>query len=112
MKHIFFLFLVLISSQAFSQSGPLISIGSEEAMTITVGGTLHADGLSITPTQDFTLSATSLSLASASTAKLSNQVSRVYQFSNPSASYSGSLNMTYLDSELNGFTNQQTGETK
>ena len=106
MKNLFILFLLLISSQAFSQSGSLISVGSEEAMTITVGGTLHADGLSITPTQDFTLSATNLSLASASTAKLSNQVSRVYQFSNPSASYSGSLNMTYLDSELNGLNEQ------
>ena len=106
MKYKFILFLVLISSQAFSQSGPLISVGSEEAMTITAGGILHADGLSITPTQDFTLSTTSLSLASASTAKLSNQVSRVYQFSSPSASFTGSLNMNYLDSELNGLSEQ------
>ena len=49
MKYKFILILSLITSQAFSQTGPLISVGSEEGMTITAGGTLLADGLSITP---------------------------------------------------------------
>ena len=83
-----------------------IHFGSEEGMTITAGGTLHADGLSITPTEDITFSNTMLSRVSASTAKLSNQVSRVYQFSNPSASFIGNLSMNYSDSELNGLTEQ------
>jgi gliding motility-associated-like protein len=106
MKYKFILILSLIGSQAFSQTGSLISVGSEEGMTITAGGILLADGLSITPTEDFTLSNTNLDRVSASTAKLSNQVSRVYQFSNPSTSFSGSLSMIYSDSELNGLSEQ------
>ena len=106
MKYRFILFLSLITSQAFSQTGELISFGSSEEMTITAGGIMHADGLSITPTEDFTLGTNSLSLVPASTAKLSNQVSRVYQFSNPSALFSGSLSMNYSDSQLNGLTEQ------
>jgi hypothetical protein len=106
MKYKFILILSLIGSQAFSQTGSLISVGSEEGMTITAGGILLADGLSITPTEDFTLSNTNLDRVSASTAKLLNQVSRVYQFSNPSTSFSGSLSMIYSDSELNGLSEQ------
>jgi gliding motility-associated-like protein len=106
MKYRFILFLFLITSQAFSQTGELISFGPAEEMTITAGGIMHADGLSITPSEDFTLSTNSLSLVHASTVKLSNQVSRVYQFSNPSALFSGSLSMNYSDSELNGLTEQ------
>ena len=101
MKYRFILFLSLITSQAFSQTGELISFGSSEEMTITAGGIMHADGLSITPTEDFTVGTNSLSLVPASTAKLSNQVSRVYQFSKPSALFSGSLSMNYSDSQLN-----------
>jgi gliding motility-associated-like protein len=106
MKYRFILFLSLITSQAFSQTGELISFGSSEEMTITAGGIMHADGLSITPTEDFTLGTNSLSMVPASTAKLSNQVSRVYQFSNPSALFSGSLSMNYSDSQLNGLTEE------
>ena len=101
MKYKFLLILSLVTSQSFSQTEPSIHFGSEEGMTITAGGTLHADGLSITPTEDITFSNTMLSRVSASTAKLSNQVSRVYQFSNPSASFIGNLSMNYSDSELN-----------
>lgn len=106
MKYKFLLILSLVTSQSFSQTEPSIHFGSEEGMTITAGGTLHADGLSITPTEDITFSNTMLSRVSASTAKLSNQVSRVYQFSNPSASFIGNLSMNYSDSELNGLTEQ------
>ena len=106
MKYRLILLLSLITSQTFSQTGELISFGSAEEMTITAGGIMHADGLSITPTEDFTLRTNSLSLVHASTAKLSNQVSRVYQFSNPSALFSGSLSMNYSDSELNGLDEQ------
>ena len=106
MKYKFLIILSLITSQSFSQTGPLIHFGSEEGMTITTGGIVHADGLSITPTEDITLSNTTLTRVSASTAKLSNQVSRAYQFSNPSASFSGSMDMNYSDSELNGLTEQ------
>ena len=106
MKYLFILFLSLITSRAISQTNELISFGSAEEMTITAGATIYADGLSITPTEDFTFGTTSLSLVPASTNKLSNQVSRVYKFSNPSALFSGNLSMIYSDSELNGLTEQ------
>jgi hypothetical protein len=106
MKYLIFLFLSLITSRAISQTNELISFGSAEDMTIAAGGIMHADGLSITPTEDFTLRTTSLSLVPASTSKLSNQVSRVYQFSNPSTLFSGDLSVNYSDSELNGLTEQ------
>ncbi|WP_395810084.1 hypothetical protein [Daejeonella sp.] len=62
--------------------------------------------MSMIPTKDFTLKNTNLAQVSASTAKLSSQVFRVYQFSNPSTSFSGSLSMNYSDSELNGLSEQ------
>ena len=106
MKYRFILFLSLITSQAFSQTGSLIFFGSGKGMTITAGGIFHAGGMSIIPTEDFTLSNTSLARVPASTAKLSNQVSRVYQFTNPSASFTGILKTEYSDSELNGLSEQ------
>ncbi len=106
MKYVFILCLAVISSQAFSQTESLIHVGSAEGMTISTGGIFHADGMTITPTEDFTLSNTTLSRVSVSTAKLANQASRVYQFSNPSSSFSGSLSINYSDSELNGLSEQ------
>jgi gliding motility-associated-like protein len=106
MKYILLLFLGLISSHVFSQSGPLLHIGKEEKMTVTAGGILHADGITLSPTEDFSLSNTDLNRVSVSSAKLSNQISRVYQFSNPTASFTGNLKKDYLDSELSGLAEQ------
>lgn len=75
-------------------------------MTITAGGIFHAGGMSIIPTEDFTLSNTSLARVSASTAKLSNQISRVYQFTNITSAFTGILKTEYSDSELNGLSEQ------
>lgn len=100
------LLLAMLSSQAFSQTSSLFYAGKEEGMTITSGGLFHADGMTIIPSEDFNLNNTVISRVSSSTAKLANQASRVYQFSNPSTSFTGSLSMNYLDSELNGLNEQ------
>lgn len=96
--------LLLISSQVLAQSNSLISIGSDEGLTIAKDAFVHADGLTISPTEDFSLTNTTLSRASNSTAKLSNQASRVYQFSKATPNFTGTLNFNYLDSELGSLT--------
>ena len=53
MKYKFFLFLAMISSQVFSQTGSLIYVGSDGGMTITTDGIFHADGLSIRCIKDW-----------------------------------------------------------
>ena len=106
MKYLFLLFLGLISSNLFSQSTNIFNVGKEEKVTVAAGGILYADGLTLKPTENFSLSNTGLKRASSSTAKLSNQISRVYQFTNPTDPFTGNLVKNYLDSELNGLVEQ------
>lgn len=106
MKYTLLILLTFIASQAFSQSSSLIHVGTAEKMTVRAGATLHADGISLKPTEDFSLSNNSLKRVSASNAKLDNQISRVYQFTNPTAAFTGNLKKYYLGSELNGLAEQ------
>jgi gliding motility-associated-like protein len=106
MKYTLLILFTLITCQAFSQSSSLIHVGNAEQLTITAGAILHADGISLKPTEDFSLSDNSLKRLSVSNAKLGNQISRVYQFTNPTAAFTGNLKKDYLDSELNGLSEQ------
>lgn len=106
MKYTLFILLTLSTFQAFSQNSSLIHVGKAEQLTITAGAILHADGISLKPAEDFILSDNSLKRVSVSNAKLGNQISRVYQFLNPTAAFTGNLKKDYLDSELNGLAEQ------
>lgn len=48
--------LTLTTFQAFSQNSSLILVGTAEQLTITAGAILHAEGISLKPTEDFSLS--------------------------------------------------------
>jgi len=106
MKYTLLIVLTLITCQGFSQSSSLIHVGTAEKMTITAGAILHADGISLKPSEDFSLSNNALKRVNASDAKLDNQISRVYQFTNPTSAFTGNLKEDYLDSELNGLSEQ------
>lgn len=106
MKYTLLILFTLLTCQAFSQNSSLIHVGKAEKMTITAGAILHADGISLKPTEDFSLSDNSLKRVSVSNAKLGNQISRVYQFTNPTAAFTGNLKKDYLDAELNGLAEQ------
>jgi gliding motility-associated-like protein len=106
MKYTLFIILTLITCQGFSQSSSLIHVGTEEKMTITAGAILHADGISLKPSEDFSLSNNALKRVNTSGAKLDNQISRVFQFTNPTTAFTGNLKKDYLDSELNGLAEQ------
>jgi gliding motility-associated-like protein len=100
MKSKLFLILILISFKAFSQTSPILYVGSEEGLSINSNAIFHADGLTIAPSENLELKNTLLSRSSNSIAPLSNQASRVYQFSNPTSNFTGSLTFNYLDSEV------------
>lgn len=106
MKYTLIILFILPAFQAFSQSSSLIHVGKEEKITIIAGAILHADGISLKPSKDFIISNNSLKRVSAPSEKLDNYISRVYQFTNPTTTFTGNLTKDYLDSELNGLPEQ------
>jgi hypothetical protein len=102
MRNLFlFMCLVLFGSQIRAQSIFNVTPGTE--FFVKSGTTLSTGGLTITPSADFNLDGASL-MKSATTSQhtANNHISRVYQFNNATASFSGSIHFKYEDSELNG----------
>ena len=78
--------------------------GPGSSLTIQNGTQLHADGLTLIPSADFTLSNFTLSKsATVVHTTVNTYISRVYRFSNTSNAFSGSIQINYNDgAELNG----------
>jgi hypothetical protein len=82
----------------------LLTVDPVSSLTIQNGTSLHADGLTLIPSADFILSNVVLSRsATAIHPPVNTYISRVYQFSNTSNAFSGSVQINYTDgAELNG----------
>lgn len=101
-KKLILLFPVLTASYIQAQ----LYVGAE-GMTIKSGETLTFDGLSLTPTGDYTLSSTTLSRTDDNTiTPIPNgtYIKRYYSFSTTSPTFSGSIKFSYLGANLNGLT--------
>src|SRR6188768_3688082 len=82
----------------------LLTVDAGASLTIQNGTQFHAHGLTLIPSADFILSNVLLS-KSATTIHPpgNNYISRVYQFSNTTNAFSGSVRIDYTDgAELNG----------
>lgn len=82
----------------------LLKVSPGSDITILAGTTFSIDKLAITPTADFTISDLSISKSITVSHATSNPyISRVYQFSNNSNAFTGSIQFGYADgAELNG----------
>src|SRR6187401_3600510 len=81
-----------------------LTIGPGSSLTIQNGTQLHGDGLTLIPSADFILSNVTLSRSATIVhTQVNPYISRVYQFSNSSNAFSGSIKINYNDgAELNG----------
>lgn len=88
---------------SFSKS-QIFTVASGTDVTIKAGTTFSADNLSITPSSDFTISNNSLTRSTTAVhTPVGTYIARVYQFTNTTNAFSGSIQMNYLDgAELNG----------
>ncbi|MDA7699128.1 cadherin domain-containing protein [Flavobacteriaceae bacterium] len=106
-KYSFILFLLSFTVV----KGQSIYIGSNasEKMTIKGNSYIHYDGLTHTPSSDFHLSNTKLSKLGATSNTISSSINRSYLFTTATSSFTGSLKITYQDSELNGESESSLG---
>ena len=100
MKNLFFLMVLLFTAKA---KGQVLSFGTS-GLTIKSGTTVFADSLTLIPSADITISNNTLSKSTTVIHSSSNPyISRVYQFTNTTPAFSGSIQINYRDgAELNG----------
>jgi hypothetical protein len=93
--------LVIFSLPAQTQQ---LAVGSATNLTLQSGTTFYSDGLTLTPSIDFVLTNTILNKNTALVHTSGNKNSlRVYQFSNTTPTFTGSIQINYTDgAELNG----------
>ncbi|HEX3168737.1 MAG TPA: hypothetical protein VHQ93_20860, partial [Chitinophagaceae bacterium] len=100
MKKILFVFLAALF---FCNAHAQLRVDGSSNLTIENGTQIHADGLTLIPSADFSLSNITVSRSAIAIHTLVNTyISRVYQFSNTSDAFSGSIQIDYTDAELNG----------
>jgi hypothetical protein len=80
----------------------LLTIDSGSSLTIQNGAVFYANGLTLMPSADFTLSNITVTKSTTAAHPPANPyISRVYLFSNTSNPFSGSIQINYTDAELN-----------
>ena len=106
-KKCLFLFLFV----SFFAKAQTLHIGSNTNGKLTIIGntSIHFDGLKITPSSDFHLSNTKLSKLGSTSNTISSSISKSYYFDSATSNFTGSLKITYQDSELNGETESGLG---
>ena len=107
-RKIYILIFLFTSFYIRSQS---IFVGSNasEKMTIKGNSYLYYDGLTLTPSSDFHLSNTKLSKSGSTSNTISSSINRSYLFNTTTASFTGSLKISYQEGELNGETENSLG---
>ena len=99
-KILFVFFAALFLCNAHAQ----VTIDGSASITIQSGTQIHGDGLTLIPSADFILSNVVLSRSATIVhTQVNPYIARVYQFSNTSNAFSGSIQINYTDgAELNG----------
>ncbi|MBS1653720.1 MAG: T9SS type A sorting domain-containing protein [Bacteroidetes bacterium] len=97
----FIFILIFYSSYSFAQ----LSVASGETVIVASGETLSVDGLGLTTNAGLDLSGISITKTTSLThSSLNPSISRAYLFTPGAPSFSGIINFTYADAELNGIT--------
>jgi hypothetical protein len=83
----------------------IFSVGSSSALTVQSSTIFHADGLTLTPSADFTLSNLLLNKNSTLTnVPINPSINRAYKFNTTTNAFTGTVQIDYDDTELNGLT--------
>ena len=77
----------------------ILTVGTHE-IYISSGTEFYTDGLNLQPTTSLTLSNTNIVLDHSASNLLTGSISRTYSFSNTISSYSGTIKINYLDTEV------------
>jgi len=103
MKIILLFFSLLLTNIAWAQ---LLKVVAGTDLTILSGTIFRTEDLTLTPSANFTISDNTLTKSTTIAHSATNTyISRVYQFTNNTSPYSGSLQINYTDgAELNSIT--------
>ena len=94
--------IVALGLGSFTAQAQIFSVGAGTDMSIKAGTVIGAEGLDITPSANYTLNGTTLTRnADVVNATTLPHLLRSYKFSTTTAAFSGTLKLTYLDTELN-----------
>jgi hypothetical protein len=97
--------MLCLAALFFCNAHAQLTIAGSSSLTIENGSQIHADGLTLIPSADFSLSNITVSKsATVVHTTVNTYISRVYQFSSTSDAFSGSIQINYTDGELNGLT--------
>lgn len=97
-----FLFAFLLIGSFVKAQTVFIGSNINEKITLKTNTYIHIDGLTINPTVDFNIVDNTISKLGTTSNTISSSINRSYYFNRSTASFSGSLKIAYLDSELNG----------
>ncbi len=99
--------LLLLTAICFTQIAQAqdITVASGTDLFITSGDIFHVNGLTLTPSANFTMNNINITKnATVSNSTLNTYVSRVYLLNATSNAYSGTVRIDYADGELNSLT--------
>jgi hypothetical protein len=95
--------MLCLAALFFCNAHAQLTIAGSSSLTIENGTQIHADGLTLIPSADFSLSNVTVSRSAIVVhTTVNTYISRVYQFSSTSDPFSGSIQINYTDAELNG----------
>ena len=95
--------MLCLAALFFCNAHAQLTIAGSSSLTIENGSQIHADGLTLIPSADFSLSNVTMSRSAiVGHTTVNTYISRVYQFSSTSDVFSGSIQISYADAELNG----------
>ncbi|HEY5969338.1 MAG TPA: T9SS type A sorting domain-containing protein [Chitinophagaceae bacterium] len=95
--------MLCLTALFFYNAHAQLTVDPGASLTIQNGTRIHGDGLTLIPSADFIISNVVLSRSITAVHTPGNTyISRVYQFSNTSNAFSGSIQIDYDDLELNG----------
>ena len=111
-KTVHLIFVLLCSIACLQSTAQDIYVASGTACKIAANETFHVNGLTLVPSAAFDLNGLSITKNTTITNTVSGvtSISRHYLFSANSPAYSGTVQIGYLDAELNGLT-ESTLET-
>lgn len=99
----FFLPVIPLLLNLFLSAQSEIAVSPGTDLYLPSGTVFSTDGLVLTPSSDFILNGIELTKTTAvSHATVNDYVSRIYNFSNTSSPFSGTIQFYYSDAELNG----------
>ena len=105
-KTVYLFFVSLCSLACLQATAQNISVASGTAFKIAANETFHVNGLTLVPSAAFDLDGLSITKNTSITNTVSGvtSISRHYLFSANSPAYSGTVQIGYVDVELNGLT--------